>query len=285
MCRRTTIVTVDLHQPARGEVKTEQHCALHMSADRTAVCHQLTSSQPSGPPSSRACIPANHPLKIVWDVLTILLSLTAGVYTTHAGMRDQCFPHLLNNNCAAAKGALPLFFGYIPSNAVVTFLDLWCVADIVLNFLTEKNVSTTTGLKNAKHGYLKTWFLVDVVCMLSWEVIFVQPIFNKLRKKNIIKKVIGLTRMWPLLKKRWPQLLKICRAAKSVGCGPKRLIRYAPKYIVFTGKMKVVIFLRIMRHMRLQRRLFKNLVSHFFSAPPTQGMTVYQIKNTAAPAA
>mmetsp|Transcript_7964 Transcript_7964/g.11812 ORF Transcript_7964/g.11812 Transcript_7964/m.11812 type:complete len:580 (-) Transcript_7964:451-2190(-) len=50
----------------------------------------------------RAPIPATHPLKITWDILTILLSLTVGAYTTHAAIRDRNFLHhfhdMGNNN-------------------------------------------------------------------------------------------------------------------------------------------------------------------------------------------
>ena len=131
----------------------------------------------------------------------------------------------------------------------MTLMDLWCVADIILNFLTA----------NGNTSYLKTWFFVDVICMLSWEVIYVQPIFNEIRKRKIISKAVGFTRKWPTFKKRWSQLVRLSFLAKAVGSGPTRLIKFAPKYFVFAGKMKVVIGLRILRYIRLVRRLLKNL--------------------------
>jgi len=217
---------------------------------------------------SSSYISSNHSMKIVWDVLTILLSLTVGVYTTHASMRDQCFPHLLNNNCVALHQgrALPLFFGYFHGSTVVTLYDLWRVADIVLNFLTEdaKHVNKNkNGCSEVKHHsaaltYLKTWFLIDLITLLSWEVLYVQPVFNKNHKKNILLKAIGLIRKFPSLcttGKRCPRLLRILKWAisfagrRSLG----KLIRYAPKYIDFalTGNMKVVIALRVIRQVRL----------------------------------
>lgn len=231
--------------------------ALHLQCDTWTACLPQTPLSPE----SRSAIVLNRALKIAWDVCTILLSLTAGVYTTHAGMRDKCFPHLLNNKCAS-KTVLPLFFGCIPGNFLVTFLDLWYVADIIFNFLLEeKKISE----KNTESSYLTTWFLVDVISMLSWEVIFVQPVFDQ--KKSVVHKAVGFCKMIPILKKRWPQLIKICLAVKTARVrisGICCLIRFAPRYIVFTVKMKVVLLLRTMRHFRLQRRLFRNLKSLFY---------------------
>lgn len=211
-------------------------------------------------------VPASHPLKIAWDILTIILSLTVGLYTTHASMRDQCFPHLLNNNCTALnKGAaLPLFFGYFHGSTVVTLYDLWRVADIVLNFLTEDvNEHRNPQIPpRVKLTYLRTWFLIDVITLLSWEVLYVQPVFNRNIKKNVFLKAIGVTRLYLFLRatKRWSMILRVSRRAISmVGHkSSRKLIRYAPKYIHFalTGKMKVIVVLRIARQVRLVRTLY-----------------------------
>jgi len=222
-------------------------CALHKQSNLTCKISSSMSNDQSQ--SYWAPIRGNHPLKIFWDTLTILLSISVGVYTTHASIRDLCFPHLLNNKCVVGRDGLPLFFGYFSGSTVVTLMDLWCVADIIFNFLTA----------NGNTSYLKTWFLVDVISMLSWEVIYVQPIFNEIRRKRIISKAIGFTRKWPIFKKRWSHLVRLSFLAKAVGSGPTRLIRFAPKYFVFAGKMKAVIVLRILRYVRLGRRLLKNL--------------------------
>lgn len=249
-------------------------CDFRRTKDRsqlTIKCHQFESSYLSENKNCPHCsrrdnlnaicrprwIQADHPLKIVWDMCTIILSLTAGVYTTHAGMRDRCFPHLLNSTCAM-KTAVPMLFGFIPGDMLVTFLDLWCVADIVLNFFIQHE--SKSEVNNAKRSYLKTWFVVDLISMLSWEIIFVQPVFHE--KKRLIRKAVDLCKMIPTLKRRWPQLIKLCLVMRASRCKPLslcRLIRYAPKYITFTMKMKVVLLLRIMRHIRLQRQLYKNL--------------------------
>uniref|UniRef100_A0A7S1BQA9 Uncharacterized protein n=1 Tax=Corethron hystrix TaxID=216773 RepID=A0A7S1BQA9_9STRA len=224
-----------------------EKCSLHKQASNSTC--QILSSMPSGRSRSYwVPIPANHPLKIVWDTLTILLSISVGVYTTHASMRDLCFPHLLNNSCVVGRDSLPLFFGYFSGSTVVTLMDLWCVADIVLNFLTVN-----------ENSYLMTWFFVDVISMLSWEVIYVQPIFNAIRRERILSKAVGFTRKFPLFKRRWSQLVRLSFLAKAVGSGPTRLIRFAPKYFVFAGKMKVVIGFRMLRYVRLVKRLLKNL--------------------------
>lgn len=220
------------------------------------------------PPIIQSSSPiSNHLFVILWNVCTILLSLTAGVYTTHVGMRDKCFPHLLNYTCES-KAALHIFFGYIPGNLVVTFIDLWCVTDIVLSFLIESRCKTGSKFR---YDYLKTWFLVDVISMLSWEVVFVQPVFSQ--KKRLIKRVIEICRAIPLIKKRWTYLIKICHAVKAARCRPSslcRFIQFAPKYIIFILRMRIVILLRVMRHIRLQRRLMLNIVKLWFESTPGQ---------------
>lgn len=224
-------------------------------------------------------IQADHPLKIIWDMCTIILSLTAGVYTTHAGMRDKCFPHLLNNQCAT-KTAIPMLFGCIPGNILVTFLDLWCVADIVLNFFIQHE--SKSEVNHAKRSYLKTWFTVDLISMLSWEIIFVQPAFHE--KKKLMRKAVDLCKLIPMLKRRWPHLIKLCRVMKASRCKPSslcRLLRIVPKYITFTMKTKVVLLLRIMRHIRLQRQLFKNITRLCLRTEVSGNCRTY----TAAPAA
>lgn len=253
--------------------KKNELCALHIMHSDPLTAVSVGNS---------TCIPINHPLKIMWDICTIFLSLTAGLYTTHAGMRDKCFPHLLNNKCAS-KTALPFFFGCIPGDVLVTFLDLWCVADIMFNFLLEDRSHRRE--KRSRQSYLKTWFLVDVISMLSWEVIFVQPVFHQ--KKKIVDKVIDLCKVLPVLKKRLPLLVKLLLAVKAAKCRLSSLfcfIRFAPKYIVFTLKMKVVLLMRVMRHVRLQRRLFKNLASLCF-ADRTSVQVVLDGVGTVAPAA
>lgn len=263
---------------------------------------QQSSTVPSQAQRPSRYIPSNHPMKIAWDVLTILLSLTVGVYTTHASMRDQCFPHLLNNTCAALnKGkALPLFFGYFHGSTVVTLYDLWRVADIVLNFLTEdvKNKNRFSSGKSpaisatrVKLTYLTTWFLIDVITLLSWEVVYVQPVFNRNRKKNIFLKAIGFIRIYPSLRitsKRWPVLLRILKKAiLFAGRGSLgKLIRYAPKYIDFalTGNMKVIVALRVIRQLRLFRSVMarKSLNGYLsYSAPKMEN----KIESVAAAAA
>lgn len=254
------------------KIKVTEHVA-EESANGTLASPDLPCRR------SPSYISANHPLKIAWDVLTILLSLTVGVYTTHASMRDQCFPHLLNNNCIGLnKGAaLPLFFGYFHGSTVVTLYDLWRVADIVLNFLTENGSSMPDNPQmrhRVKLTYLRTWFLIDVITLLSWEVLYVQPVFNRNRKKNVFLKAIGITRLYPLLRatKRWPLTLRVIRRAISmVGHrSSRKVLRYAPKYINFalTGKMKIVIVLRILRHVRLWLYARENLHGYYCDRGP-----------------
>lgn len=243
--------TINRENCVASTPKKIELCALHLHPDNLTAIGDST------------CIP-NLPLKVLWDMCTIFLSLTAGMYTTHAGMRDKCFPHLLNNKCAS-KTALPFFFWCIPGDALVTFLDLWCVADIVFNCLEDR--SHRRG-KRSRQSYLKTWFLVDVISMLSWEVIFVQPVFQQ--KKKIVHKVIDLCKALPVLKKRLPLLIKLLLAVKAAKCRLSSLcclIRFAPKYIAFTLKMKVILVMRFVRHVRLQRRLLKNIASLCFRTP------------------
>ena len=249
MCKRITAMHISVPIPMEHCemtnvcTKKEHHVPIELeSLDHTDNMHTQ---------------PVISQFMILWDICTILLSLTAGVYTTHMGMRDKCFPHLLNNTCES-KAALQIFFGYIPGNLIVTFIDLWCVADIIFSVLMQSKYKAGSKIR---YNYLKTWFLVDVVSMLSWEVIFVQPVLSQ--KKRLIQRVIDICRMIPLIKKRWPHLIKICHVVKAVRCRPSRLcrfVKFAPKYIIFMLKMKIVILLRVMRHIRLQRRLIMNIV-------------------------
>lgn len=135
-----------------------------------------------------APIPSEHPLKIAWDIVTIILSLTVGPYTTHAAIRDRCFLHHFENyknsedvgfgdyiddeygakyahgNCKAFTSSEEMNFDnvmrvrYIPTfelfgtkfNLLAIFIEVWFFVDIVLNFYTQHRMARGEILKHSK---------------------------------------------------------------------------------------------------------------------------------------
>ena len=244
-----------------------------------------------------APIPAEHPLKITWDVLTILLSLTVGVYTTHAAIRDRCFLHNYNLHFNIGSGSHDLeehcsstaqnrfdldnvmHARWIPTvevfghkfNAFAVFIEVWFFVDIILNFFTQHKVGDTgvvlTKGREVKLRYLKTWFVVDALSLVPWERVLIQPVIDLQNRRNWFQKTFfrsrAVVRVTPKVMRnlRKTNILMFGRVARQTGWGQaglvKKMIRYMPRYLMFYRNMKGALAVRTLRQVHWFRKIFK----------------------------
>jgi hypothetical protein len=198
--------------------------------------------------SRRWLIRAEHPVKLLWDFLTILLSF-ANAYATHAAIRDRQFG----------------------SSALVRFCELWFVFDFLLNFVTERHIGDGVILQDFKSvwaRYLTTWFVVDLLSLMPGELLYVKPIIDQQNRRGWLKKsffrtkaVVGVTRV---LRVGHVRLFgKVARHTKRAGMGANRLLRfiikYAPKYLLFLRNMKGVVAVRVLRQVHWLRKVWLTL--------------------------
>jgi len=206
-------------------------------------------------------------LKILWDALTILLSLTASPYATHASIRDRCFHHILDEMCSK-KGLLPsVMFLNTRLNIITMCINIWFALDILLNFFHEiqrRSMVTTQG-RTIQRSYLKTWFLIDAISIMPWETILVQPSLIRQHKENVFLKILGVARAIPFVKRRWYYVSACCRLLKYAGWKPMRIIKYIPQYIVFFHEMKVVLIFRALRQIHWIQRLVRSVEALFIT--------------------
>lgn len=193
-------------------------------------------------PRSRYVIPAEHPLKIIWDILTVIVAI-AHMQKTHEDIRDRQF----------AYGA----------SQFKLFCDAWFLVDILLNFVTEFRTAEGEYLRDYRSicaRYLTSWFPVDILALFPWETLYVQPIIeiqNKrgpmqklfFRSKAVTKVIINRLRARHF---RW--FGNVAKHTKQHGVGYTRLfkllIKYLPKYLLFFRNMKGVVAMRIVRQVR-----------------------------------
>lgn len=196
----------------------------------------------------RWLIRAEHPIKLLWDFLTIVLSI-ANAYATHTAIRDRQFG----------------------SSALVRFCELWFVVDFLLNFVTERHIGDGVILQDFKSvwaRYLTTWFVVDLLSLMPGELLYVKPIIDQQNRRGWLKKsffrtkaVVGVTRV---LRVGHVRLFgKVARHTKRAGMGANRLLRfiikYAPKYLLFLRNMKGVVAVRVLRQVHWLRKVWLNL--------------------------
>mmetsp|Transcript_18090 Transcript_18090/g.50225 ORF Transcript_18090/g.50225 Transcript_18090/m.50225 type:complete len:542 (-) Transcript_18090:153-1778(-) len=196
---------------------------------------------------SRWVIPMEHPLKILWDTMTVVLSF-AYAYATHAAIRDRKFGGMFMTMC-----------------------DIWFMIDILLNFTTERRTAEGTILRDHKSifaRYLTSWFAIDTLSLFPWEHIYVQPILDVQKRRGFwmrnffrSKAVIRVTAHLRTRHVRW--FGKVARHTKHHGVGAYRLLRliikYLPKYMLFLRNMKGAIAFRLLRQVNYFRRLLKNM--------------------------
>lgn len=198
----------------------------------------------------RSVIRIEHPFKIVWDVSTVILSI-AHSYLTHMAIRDRRFE----------------------ASPFISFCQAWFLVDILLNFFTERKTSTGEIICDHRRivaRYLTSWFAVDILSLLPWEVLYVKPLIDIQNRRGFFKKsffrskaVVRVTRHLRGKHFRW--FGTVAKHTKHHGIGAQRLLRltikYVPKYIMFLRNMKGVIAVRILRFVHCSRRSIKNIES------------------------
>lgn len=197
--------------------------------------------------SSPWLIRADHPLKITWDVLTMLLSVFY-IYVTHTSIRDRS---IRTSN-----------FGLV--------CDAWFLVDILLNFMTEYRTDQGVVLRQGQAvwaRYLTTWFVVDALSLVPWESLYVRPIIEMQNRRRFFKKTFFRTkaviRVTRVLRGRHFRLFgKVARHTRHAGVGANRLLRllikYVPKYLLFYRNMKGVLCVRLLRQVHWMRKAWRN---------------------------
>eukprot|EP00533_Pseudo-nitzschia_delicatissima_P005562 CAMPEP_0116086768 /NCGR_PEP_ID=MMETSP0327-20121206/5024_1 /TAXON_ID=44447 /ORGANISM="Pseudo-nitzschia delicatissima, Strain B596" /LENGTH=420 /DNA_ID=CAMNT_0003577827 /DNA_START=155 /DNA_END=1417 /DNA_ORIENTATION=- len=198
----------------------------------------------------RSVIPMEHPFKIIWDVSTVILSI-AHSYLTHMAIRDRSFE----------------------ASPFISFCQAWFLVDILLNFFTERKTGTGEIISDHRRivaRYLTSWFAVDILSLIPWEVLYVKPLIDIQNRRGFFKKsffrskaVVRVTRHLRGKHFRW--FGTVAKHTKHHGIGAQRLLRliikYVPKYIMFLRNMKGVVAMRILRFVHWSRRSFKNIES------------------------
>jgi len=193
---------------------------------------QLTSNMKR--PATKWLIPVNHPLKIIWDVLTVVLSIY-NAYATHAAIRDRQFHR---------SG----------------WMDAWFMMDIALNFLTQR--SSTGMVYNTWQAvwarYLTSWFVIDVLALFPAELLYIQPVIEMQRRRKFLSKLIRRTKVATKVTTRIlqsghvPWVIKVIvkttsRPVRELISLIRVCIKYIPNYFQFVRRCKGVILVRLLR--------------------------------------
>jgi hypothetical protein len=216
----------------------------------------------------RLLIRANNPIKILWDVLTVVISLT-NAYATHVAIGNR---------------SIGQWHGW------EKFCQIWFVIDILLNFVTEHQLSSDedrvlTNCQAVWARYLTSWFVVDLLSLVPGEALFVKPIIDEQKKRGFIKKqvlrvqnitrfVFNVVTRRQIRPKHVTMFSTLVKHSKRAGIGgPRRLIylmiKYIPKYILFVRKMKGLVALRVLRQFHWFQKLWKNLRNFIFRKSTT----------------
>ena len=206
--------------------------AMALAHNKKAAALQMKRQRPT-----KWLIPVNHPLKILWDVVTVLLSIY-NVYLTHAAIRDRRF------------------------QSHPGILEVWFIVDILLNFCTQRQASNSgtvyTTWQAVWARYLTSWFVIDVLALFPAERLYIQPIIELQRKRKFWAKVFRRTKVATKVTTRVLQsghVPWIVRALVKFTSRPLRelinlirtCVKYIPKYIMFVRNTKGVILVRALR--------------------------------------
>jgi hypothetical protein len=200
-------------------------------------------------PRSRWLIPAESSFKVLWDIITVILSI-ANAYAKHQSIRDRKFD---------------------PAPFMV-FCDMWFFVDILLNFVTERRTAEGEILRDHRSicaRYLTSWFAVDALSLFPWEALYVKPLIDIQNRRGFFqrsffrsKAVVRVSRHLRGKHFRW--FGTITRHTKQHGIGAKRLLRlvikYVPKYVLFFRNMKGVVAVRVLRQVHWVRRFYRNML-------------------------
>lgn len=206
-------------------------------------------------------ISANHRLKILWDICTVLLSF-ASLYATHQAIRDRRYePNMFHSFC-----------------------NTWFFLDMLLNFFTEHRSSDGSVISDGRAvwaRYLTSWFVVDTLSLVPWERIFVKPIIEMQNRRGFFKKLFfrsrSVVRVSRKLRGNHFRLFgRIANQTKHVGVGSRGLLRliikYAPKYVLFFRNMRGVLAVRMLRQIHWIRKLFKNIYVTSSTSRPVKSL-------------
>jgi hypothetical protein len=260
----------DLFSPAStasSKHTTTSYSSINTGTSYSSGHRRRPSNLRPRPPKNPYLIPVDHPFKILWDILTVLLSI-AKVYETHKGIRDRKFVN-------------PSWF--------LTFCNVWFLVDILLNFLTERRTGEGVVLQDFKSvwaRYLTSWFAVDALSLVPWECLYVQPIIDQQNQRNFFLKYFlksrAVARFSSKLRGRHVRWFgQVSRTTKQYGYGSSRLLRvlikYAPKYVLFLKNMKGVVAVRVLRQVHWFRRFLYTTVinSKKNQQKPHEGGHVY----------
>ncbi|KAL7532555.1 hypothetical protein ACHAXR_004701 [Thalassiosira sp. AJA248-18] len=195
------------------------------------------------PPSWWIVIPADHPYKIAWDMMTMIWALL-GSYRTHVRIRDRVFDQ----------------------SPLIILTEVLFTVDILLNFVTEHKTSKGQVIRDGKAvwaRYLTTWFIIDILSLIPWERIYVRPVVERIKKRNFFQKTFfrskAVVRVSRVLRGRHIKLFG--RVSKQTGTPLRRMvsliIKYLPKYLVFLRNMKGALVVRALRFVHWLHNMYK----------------------------
>ena len=173
-------------------------------------------------------------IRIMWDLFTVMLLCYLGVALPfHFGF--DCGDQSIDPSQSNTRGCLLVTF---PSMLWFweTFIDLFFVLDIVLNFRTSYIDSTGAEVFDpymvARH-YLSTWFALDVVSSIPLDLI----IFLAVQDANT---EAGTTRSFKLLKSaRMMKVLKLVRFTKLVKFLGSSVVMDKVEEIAYSSSMAI----------------------------------------------
>jgi hypothetical protein len=235
------------------------------------------------PPAKRTrtrwLISATHPLKLCWDLLTVLLSL-ANAYATHAAILNREFVH----------GHRPVF---------LRFCEIWFAMDILLNFCTTRQVPQTGIVLQTWQAvwarYLTSWFVIDVLSLFPAEILYIQPIIEAQKRRGWLQKLNlrsqAVARVTSRLLRHkfvrtWARPV-LYNTKRVVGMGVVTTIRkciyFIPKYLQFVRNMKGVIALRALRQVHWVRNVYLSWWNNTRTSRVRQGRQERSISTPTTP--
>lgn len=231
----------------RKRIRATVHESVPTYEDSTFFADD-NSESPRSKKRSTWLIPADHPYKILWDLITIVVSFV-GAYNAHSSIRDRSF-------------------GQTPR---LLFCECWFLADMILNFVTQHKSFDGRVLRDGKAvsaRYLTTWFVIDLLSLLPWEIVYVKPIVEMQNRLNWFSKTLkrskAVVRVTRVLRGRHFKLFgRVANQTKHAGVNARRLLRllvkYVPKYVFFWRRMKGVVVVRLLRMLHYIQRFLKNV--------------------------
>lgn len=189
-------------------------------------------------------VPLDHPLKILWDVITVIISIAHG-YLTHISIRDRRFEF----------------------SPFISFCQIWFLLDILLNFFSERKTSfgIISDHRKIMFYYLTSWFAVDLLSLLPWEQVYLKPVIEIQNRRGFFRKSLFRSQAFLKISKRirkwhFRWFRNVAKHSKQPRQRLLRLIiKYVPKYMLFLRNMKAIIVIRILRFVHWSRRSIKNI--------------------------